>query len=98
VEANERQARLIAALPFVRVVTPARRSRRVAPVSVGTIPPSPDGEESPRRGEGLEVPPIRTEIRESAVSLPKPIAYGASATCLTGINAIAAHDSGWSAA
>ena len=82
VEANEAEARLIAALPFVRVVTPARRSRRVTPVPDGTVPPSPGGVESPRRGEGLEVPPIRTEIQGSAPSLPKPTNYGASATVL----------------
>ena len=101
VEADEGQARLIAALPFVRVVTPARRSRRVAPVPDGAAPPSP------RREEGLEVPPIRTELQGSAPSLPKPTNYGASAVPLGppaatgfpgGINAIAAHDSGWSAA
>jgi len=98
VEADESEARLIAALPFVRVVTPARRSRRVAPVPEGTVPPPPGGGESPRRGEGLEVPPIRTEIQGSAPSLPKPTNYGASVTPLTGINAIAAQDSGWSGA
>src|SRR6266850_3736974 len=107
VEADEPEARLIAALPFVRVVTPARRSRRVAPVPDGTVPPSPGGVESPRRGEGLEVPRIRTEIQGSAPTLPKPTNYGASTTPLGppaatgtpgGINAIAAHDSGWSAA
>jgi serine protease AprX len=106
-EADEIEARLIAALPFVRVVTPGRRSRRVAPVPEGSAPPSPGGEESPRRGEGLEVPPIRAEIQGSAPTLPKPTAYGASTTPLGppaaggmpgGINVIAAHDSGWSAA
>ncbi|HEY6221476.1 MAG TPA: S8 family serine peptidase [Candidatus Eisenbacteria bacterium] len=106
VEADEAEARLIAALPFVRVVTPARRSRRVAPVPDGAAPPAPPSE-SPRRGEGLEVPPIRTEIQGSAPTLPKPTNYGASATALGppaatgfpgGINAIAAHDSGWSGA
>src|SRR5881396_1682340 len=97
VVADEPQARLIASLPFVRVVTPARRSRRVAPVPESAVPPSPGGE-APGRGEGLEVPRIRTEILGSAPSLPKPIGYGASTTPLTGINVIAAHDSGWSAA
>ena len=106
VEADEGEARLIAALPFVRVVIPARRSRRVAPVPDGTappapgevVPPSPGGVPRPGSGQGLEVPPIRTEIQGSAPSLPKPTNYGASVTPLTGINAIAAHDSGWSAA
>src|SRR5258706_12446945 len=96
VEADEPQARRIASLPFVRVGTPARRSRRVAPVPESAVPPSPG--EAPGRGEGLEVPRIRTEIQGSAPSLPKPIGYGASTTPLTGINVIAAHDSGWSAA
>ncbi len=98
VEADESEARLIASLPFVRVVTPARRSRRIAPVPEGSVPPSQGGQESPTRGEGLEVPRFRTELLGSAPTLPKPVAYGASTTPLTGINAIAAHDSGWSAA
>ena len=107
VEADEPEARLIASLPFVRVVTPARRSRRVAPVSVDPVPFQPGGGGSPDRGEGLEAPRNRTEIHGSGLLLPKPISYGASTTPLGppaapgfsgGINAIAAHDSGWSAA
>jgi serine protease AprX len=107
VEADESQARLIASLPFVRVVTPARRSRRVAPVSVDPVPFPPGGGDSPDGGGGLEAPRFRTNIHGSSLVLPKPISYGASTTPLGppqppgtpgGINAIAAHDSGWSAA
>ncbi len=94
VEADEREARRIADLPFVRVVTPARRSHRVQPVEVGpTLPPV-----EPERGDGPAAPPRPIEGQGSAPTLPKPINYGGSFTPLTGINAIAAHDSGWSAA
>jgi serine protease AprX len=101
VVANEGQARKIAALPFVRRVTPARASRRVQEVSAapGTLEaPSEQGflrDTGPRPGDLLA-----GTVAEQFTSLPKPCAscYGGSFTALNGINVQAAHDSGWSGA
>ena len=99
VEATEAEARLIAALPFVRIITPALRSRRTA-----TLPSEPlvpwegmGGPPSPRPGSE-QAPRLPMEGEGSAPTLPKPINFGASFTPLNAIGAIAAFDSGWSAA
>jgi len=118
VEADEAEARRISALPFVRIVTPARKSRRVEPVSVGPAQPGVDGgqggseggsqggaDDGSQGGEfggtGLspECPSTCTGPGAGgSTALNKPANYGPAVTQLTGINAIAAHDSGWSAA
>jgi Subtilase family/FlgD Ig-like domain len=99
VEADESEARAIAGLPYVRLVTPARRSRRIEPVSTAPLPPgsSPQGT-APQGGGPQGAGPVPPGAEWASPTLPKPTAYGASTTPLTGINAIAAHDSGWSAA
>ena len=95
--ADEAQARAIAALPFVRIVTPALRSRRLETLPAEPLAPWPGmgGPPSPRPGsESPRVP----GWQGSAPTLVKPINYGASFTPLTALNVIAAFDSGWSAA
>jgi hypothetical protein len=98
VVADEAQARLIAGLPFVRIVTPAQRSRRVGAVSTEALPPWEGQGGPPSERPGGLSPRLPEEGEGAAPTLPKPFNYGASLQALTGINAIAAFDSGWSAA
>ena len=101
VVADEAEARKIAALSFVRRVTPARASRRVE--MLGAAPGAPQApslgltpggvlEAGPRPGD------LAGTVAEQfqALSKPCPSCYGASLTQLSGINVPAAHDSGWS--
>ncbi len=107
IEADAAEARRVAALDFVRVVTPARKSRHVKPVyeSPSITPPSSE----PGEIEGMNVPAPYEAAPESrslrlgslapALNPPTNAAnYGPSITQVTGINAVAAIDSGWSAA
>lgn len=98
VVADRVEASRIAALPFVRVVTPARRSRRLAPESASPVPLVPGLRQPPTRDGSIDAPPRPTGRKGAMSTLPRPISYGASTDPLAGINAIAAHDSGWSAA
>ena len=111
---TEAEARRIEAMPFVRAILPIRASRRVGPVSQGPpIEGAPtrgslgdEGDEGYERGpytpdgDGLEAPMQRDPVLGAAtLSKPaNPAGYGSSVTQLSGINAIAAHDSGWSGA
>lgn len=99
VVANEAQARKIAALPFVRRVTPAMASRRTEPVGLAPAEaPSEQGllrEAGPRPGDLLAG---TVAGQGQFMSLPKPLGYGGSTTQLASINVPAAHDSGWSGA
>jgi hypothetical protein len=104
VEARADEAARIATLPFVRSVAPARASRRIevgeATAPPGSAPAPATPFEPPARGtrdEGRAKPP-GGGLNLAYESLVKPTAYGPSSTQLTGINAIAAQDSGWSAA
>lgn len=96
VVADEPQARAIAQLPFVRIITPARASRKAETVGMA-IPSAP-----PPPGEERSAPRLPAEWLGSAPSLPKPspgfAGYGNSYGQLNGINAVAAQDSGWSGA
>jgi hypothetical protein len=98
VVADEAQARRIASLPFVRIVTPAKRSRRAGALGTEALPPWQDQGGPPSERPSLPVPELPVEGHGAAPTLPKPINFGASVQALTGINAIAAFDSGWSAA
>lgn len=91
VEADEATARRIAALPFVRVVTPVARSRRIGPVGQGPAF-GPAGGGSPLGSASLRGP------ANLAPQLAPPAGYGSSQTQLLGINAIAAQDSGFTGA
>lgn len=91
VEADEATARRIAALPFVRNVTPVARSRRVGPVDQGPAF-GPAG-----AGSDLRSAPWRGPANLAA-ELSPPTGYGTSQTQLLGINAIAAQDSGFTGA
>lgn len=95
--ADETQARAIAALPFVRIVTPALRSRRIATLPAEPLAPWPDMGGPPTPRPGSESPRL-PGLEGSAPTLVKPVNYGASFTPLTALNVIAAFDSGWSAA
>ncbi len=108
VMATEPEARRIEALPFVRAILPVRATRRVGALSQGSpeqgVPaPAPAGGESGDTGpytpdgEGLDAPMLRDGAL-GAVALPKPSNYGNSTEQLSTINAIAAHDSGFSGA
>jgi hypothetical protein len=91
VMADESAAGGIAALPFVRAILPLRVSRRVRALGESKpLPPTPPE-------DGLQAPMFRDEAL-GAGALAKPVNYGPSITQLSGINVIAAHDSGWSAA
>ncbi|HEU5311502.1 MAG TPA: S8 family serine peptidase, partial [Candidatus Eisenbacteria bacterium] len=107
VVADEAQARRIAALSYVRVVLPARPSRRAEPVSVG---PSEESRPEPNAEQGTAPSPSSDDsglagaIRDlpgperAFAALPKPTNYGSSLTALSSIFVPAAHDSGWSGA
>ena len=107
---TEAEARRIEAMPFVRAILPIRPSRRVGPVSQGPpidgVPSKGAPDEGDRGGpytpdgDGLEAPMLRDPVL-GAATLSKPAnpgGYGSSLGQLTEINAIAAHDSGWSGA
>ncbi len=98
VEADESQARLIASLPFVRIVSPAQRSRRVETLPAEPLAPWPGQGGPPASRPGTESPRAPFEWDGSAPTLVKPVNYGASFTPLNALNVIAAFDSGWSAA
>ncbi|HET9253325.1 MAG TPA: S8 family serine peptidase [Candidatus Eisenbacteria bacterium] len=108
VVADEAQARRIAALPYVRVVHPARPSRKVEPVGIGPaqegVAPEADSEQGSAPAPGTDGTGLTRAVRDlpgpepAFAALPKPISYGNSLTALTGINVPAAHDSGWSGA
>jgi subtilisin family serine protease len=84
VVADAATAARIASLPYVQSITAVGRARRNEPV--GPIVPLPVGESAPSR-EGGRVAP----------SLGPPSGYGTSITQLSGINAKAAQDSGYTA-
>ena len=98
VVADEAQARRIAALPYVRVIHPARASRKVEPATVGPeeegLAPEPGTPEYDLRRAVRDMPGPQGAF----AALPKPTNYGPSLQALTGINVPAAHDSGWSGA
>ena len=92
--ADETQARAISQLPFVRIITPARASRRAQTIGMaipGTL-----------SGEAAKAPRLSADILGSARSLPKPpstvASYGGAYRQLGGINVMAVHDSGYSGA
>jgi len=94
VEADDATARRIAALPFVRIVTPIARSRRIAPIDQGA-PFGPEG------GASGAPPQGSSRFRGSvglAPELGPPTGFGSSLAQLQGINAIAAQDSGFTGA
>ncbi|HET9940922.1 MAG TPA: S8 family serine peptidase, partial [Candidatus Eisenbacteria bacterium] len=97
--ANEGQARRIAALPFVRRVTPARVSRRIEAVGVAPGAPQAPSEQGFLRDAGPRPGDLLAgTVAGQFTALPKPFSYGGSITALNGINVPAAHDSGWSGA
>lgn len=96
VMATEAEARRIEAKPFVRAILPIRASRRVAALSQGS-PVEGDAEPYSPEGGGLEAPMLHDRALGAAM-LQKPVNYGVSIQQLSGINAIAAHDSGFSGA
>ena len=103
VVANEGEARRIAALPFVRRVTPARASRRIQEVGVAPGAPQAPSEQGFLRDAGPrpgDLPAGTVAEDGQFMSLPKPCSscYGGAITQLSGINVPAAHDSGWSGA
>ncbi len=105
VEADEASARRIASLPFVRIIVPVARSRRVAlvgPVIPGlpsVLPAAPGGSfprgESPVSGSAS----LGTSRQPGLASaLGPPSGYGSSLGQLQSIGAKAAQDSGYTGA
>src|SRR5262249_53889676 len=100
VVANEAQARAIAQLPYVRILTPARLSRRIAPYSTGSLPPPTGGgsEGGGKGGQTPKAPGMEQATQVYSQVYPKPASYGASFTQLNEIHSTAANDSGWTGA
>jgi len=100
--ANESEARAIAQLPYVRILTPARQSRKIAPYSTGSLPPGGGigGGTGGSQGQAPQAPSMQQEGQVYSQVLPKPLDtnYGASTTPLNDIHSIAANDSGWTGA
>jgi len=96
VEADGAAARRIATLPFVRSIEPVAYSKRVAPVGPVfpmKLEPAPS---IPERGQSSGIP--TGPKPGQAPALDPPAGYGSSITQLSGINAKAAQDSGYTAA
>jgi hypothetical protein len=102
VEADDAAARRIAAYPFVRVVTPVARSRRVAPVEQGapwTRTPRAGSNAGGESIEGTRGP--EGSLRgpaDLAPALDLPGDYGSAFNQMNSINSIAAQDSGFTGA
>ena len=95
VEASQAAAARIAALPFVRLVTPVAYSKRVEPV--GPVAPIETRPTPVTPLEGGAIPSIGSR-RGLAAALDPPGSYGSSINQLNGINAKAAQDSGYTGA
>jgi hypothetical protein len=102
VEADAPAARRIAALPFVRVVTPVARSRRAAPVEQGAPFIREPRRGSTSGGETFDGTRGTTgSLRGPANLAPQldpPGDYGSAFNQMNSINSIAAQDSGFTGA
>jgi len=97
VEADEATAHRIASLPYVSSITVLRTSKRVEPIGA-IVPIETSTTSTPIPTRELTAGALSSSMQEMNASLGPPAGFGSSIGQLTGINAKAAQDSGYTGA